>query len=215
MPRPYTGADFVHNAIRLSASQFMRSGILRIGEGVHATVKYGEGTVEVKARWQGTHGDGKGGVWGMDLVCTFPDPYGDPVQWSQYVNATASPSNLGRGNVAMFVCPETGDECRYLYRAYHSRAFRSRKGYARRGLRLYYPGQTGTAFQNTVMASDRLEAKLSRLEEMRYTETYKGRPTKRAERITKLSARLDHVNRASWSNLAGVFAKLQARARKA
>lgn len=215
MPRPYTGPDFVHNAVRLSASHFIRSGILRIGEGVHATVNYGEGSVEVKARWLGTHGDGKGGVWGMDLVCTFPDPYGEPVQWSQYVNATASPSNLGRGNVAMFICPETGDECRYLYRAYYSRAFRSRKGYARRGLRLYYPGQTGTDFQNTVMASDRLEAKLSRLEEMRYTDTYKGRPTKRAQRIAKLSARLDHVNRASLASLAGVFAKFQARARKA
>ena len=215
MPRPYSGADFVHNAIRLSSSQFMRSGILRIGEGVHATVNYNQGTVEVKARWLGTHGDGTGGLWGIDLLCTLPGPYGDPVQWSQYINATASPSNLGRGNVAMFICPVTGDECRYLYRAYSSQAFRSRKGYARRGYRLYYPGQTGTDFQNTIMASDQLQAKLSRLEEMRYTDTYRGKTTKRAERIAKLSARLDHVNRASMSNLSVLFSKLQARARKA
>jgi len=50
-------------------------------------------------------------------------------------------SNLGRGFVYYFICPNTGNRCRILYRAYGSHTFRSRKGFS---YRLYYPLQQGS-----------------------------------------------------------------------
>ncbi len=68
------------------------------------------------------------------------------------------PSNLGRGFVYYFLCPNTGKRCRILYRAYGSHIFRARTSYP---YRLYYPEQAESKkyrlFDKKASAEDKLK----------------------------------------------------------
>lgn len=95
----------------------------------------------------------------------------------------AVPSNLGKGNVLYFICPASGKRCRILYKAYGCPIWKSRQSYYNR---IYYPTQQSSKL---VYANNRywqLDEQIEKLKGKRGPGTYRGKPTKRAERLKRL-----------------------------
>lgn len=102
---------------------------------------------------------------------------------SYKINITASPSNLGRGEILYFICPKSGRKCRKLYRAYGSILFMSREAYS---YKIYYNLQTTSKLMRGSTRYFNLQDRLDKLYNMRATFEHKGRVTKRARLIRKL-----------------------------
>lgn len=111
------------------------------------------------------------------------------------IDISAVPSNLGRGDVLYFSCPQTARRCRILYRTYGSRYYKSRHAYANR---IYYRSQIYNGANDNYF---RLEAKISRmLNSQRYQETYNGERTQWIKRIERMTERLDHLDDMRFSS---------------
>lgn len=189
MGRKYTGADFTTTAPRLNLSDLLRVGYFT----KDATCSGG---------WSWSNGDRveivtqrKPSGTFMDLTTHFTDYAGEAHVERQRIYLYSVPSNLGRGKVLYFRCPFTHRPCRILYRAYHSRTWRSREGF---GHRLYYPQQAESGWGLNIQRERSVEAKLEALYSKRTRSTYRGRPTRQALRIAKLEAKLEAAQDAAW-----------------
>jgi hypothetical protein len=189
MGRPYTGADTTANAPKLKLSDLLRAGLFRE-----------LGTINAKIRWNEDHCCELEAVTlehtrYVDLTTHHLDPYGTPYTGTQRIYLISKPSNLGRGRVLYFRCPQTHSPCRILYRAYWSNTWRSRNGYHRS---LFYPIQTMSGWTRHAQREIYAEAKLERLDAMRTTTTYKGKPTRRAIRTAEMEQERERLCALGW-----------------
>jgi hypothetical protein len=189
MGRSDTGADTTSNAPKLRLTELLKAGLFRKIGTVTARVTWDqhnwceiEATTMAHTRY-------------MDLTTCHRDCYGKPYVGTQRIHLMSKPSNLGKGRVLYFRCPFTYQYCRILYRAYSSPTWRSRKGFS---WRLYYPQQTMSGFTRHAQREIYMEGKLERMYAKRGTSTYKGIPTRRAQRIAKLEAEYERLTAAGW-----------------
>mgnify|MGYP003374512137 CR=1 FL=1 len=191
MGRPYTGAATVYSSPRLELS-----GLLKVG--------YFTKDAEVSGSWTWTNGDAvriftkrKGAEVYMELSYTWTDTRsGQREDVRQRFDMVSKPSNLGRGHVLYFRCPQTGRACRILYRAYYARTFRSRWGFS---YRLYYPSQTCGKLHRWDETYWSAERQLERSKGKRKAGTYRGKPTKRSKRRERLYTQLERADERRWS----------------
>lgn len=115
------------------------------------------------------------------------------------INLVEVPSNLGRGKVLFFICPQTGRRCKILYRAYGSPIFKSRTAYR---YSIYYEIQTSSRLDLHNTRYFTLERRLEKLYKMRGTSTYRGKPTRRALLINRLEEKLEREDLLRWVTLA-------------
>ncbi|HTN00205.1 MAG TPA: hypothetical protein VL088_15720 [Pedobacter sp.] len=92
------------------------------------------------------------------------------------------PSNLGKGNVLYFVCPQSGSNCRKLYRAYGSHKWKSREAYNHR---IYYSIQLESKQWKANTRYFQLE-KVVFEDKRRKAYNYNGKETKRSKRRKQL-----------------------------
>jgi hypothetical protein len=92
-------------------------------------------------------------------------------------------SNLGIGANHYFICPELGIKCKILYLCYGAERFKCRKAYNRR---IYYGSQLSSKTYNVTNRYFHFEKLLNELYKKRRAKDYKGKPTKRKLRLTKL-----------------------------
>lgn len=102
---------------------------------------------------------------------------------TEVIQLEAVPSNLGKGHTLYFVCPQTQQRCRILYRCYDSPIWKSRGAYSNR---IYYPSQKSSKMQYANNRFWELDTRVKALEGTRKAGTYRGKPTKRANRIERL-----------------------------
>lgn len=104
------------------------------------------------------------------------------------IKILSTPSNLGKGELLYFECPQSGNRCRILYRVYGSMIWKSRLAYSKR---IYYTAQlTSKRFKDSTRYY-LLEEKLARLRNKAYLKwTYNGKPTKTAQRIYAMENKL-------------------------
>lgn len=118
------------------------------------------------------------------------------IDYDYKIMLTSVPSNLGKGEVLYFLCPETGKRCKILYMAYGSHKWKSRAAYPHR---IYYDSQTSA---KKSIENDRYWAitkRLEKLEGQRYQKlTYKGQPTKRALLLERLRKEQAYYDRVRW-----------------
>ena len=191
MGRPYTGAATVYSSPRLELSRLLKVGYFTKG-------------AEVSGSWTWTNGDAvriltkrKGAEVYMELSYTWTHPHtGAAEDVRQRFDMVSKPSNLGRGEVLYFRCPQTGRACRNLYRAYHARTFRSRWGFS---YRLYYPGQLCGKLDRWNTRYWDLERHMEGMERKRRPGTYRGKPTKRAKRRERLVNEWERMEELRWS----------------
>ena len=190
MGRPDTGADTTSNAPKLRLTELLKAGLFRKIGTVTARVTWDQ------RNWCDIEATTMEHTRYMDLTTHHTDHNGTPYTGTQRIYLMSTRSNLGKGRVLYFRCPFTYEACRVLYRAYSSPSWRSRKGFS---WRLYYPMQTMSGFTRHAQREIYLEGKLERMYTKRSTTTYKGIPTRRAQRIAKLEAEYDRLTAAGWS----------------
>lgn len=109
---------------------------------------------------------------------------GETYEYDYKIQLTAIPSNLGKGEVLYFVCPETGKRCRVLYCAYDSHTWKAREAYNRR---LYYDAQISAKMDYANNRYWALNRELEKIESQKYLKpTYKGQTTRKAQRIERM-----------------------------
>lgn len=122
------------------------------------------------------------------LLYTTTDGWGDSWDMDYKIYLTSVPSNLGKGFVWYFICPQSGKNCRILYKCYGSRIWKSREAYSHR---IYYPSQICSKRDLWNTRYWDAEGKLERLRERMRRTVHKGKPTKIARKITYLEWQLE------------------------
>lgn len=191
MGRPYTGAATVYSSPRLELSRLLKVGYFTKGAEVSGSWTWSNGDIaSIRTKRVGAE------VY-MELSYTWTDPRsGQREDVRQRFDMVSKPSNLGRGHLLYFRCPQTGRACRNLYRAYHARTFRSRWGFS---YRLYYPSQTCGKLNRWDETYWNAERHLERSKGQRKAGTYRGKPTKRSKRRERLYTQLERADEMRWS----------------
>lgn len=201
MGRDRTGAETTAGVKRIELSYLLRAGYLRKWEIAPITLS-----------WSDNWGN-SGGSIGIEPHYTDEDAYiklkytithrdtGEKQEFDYNIDLEERPSNLGRGSVLYFVCPETYKLCRILYQAYGSNIFKSRGAYNNR---IYYPLQVSSKLGIYNDKYWELEKKLNKLQEGRASYQYKGRPTKKRIRINRLIDKQTEADRDRWIKGMGV-----------
>jgi len=115
------------------------------------------------------------------------------------------PSNLGKSEIMYFICPVSHKRCRILYKGYNSPVWKCREAYQNR---IYYRGQLSSKKGKYNDRYWELEKQIDDLLTQRKTYTYKGKLTKRAERIESLKLQKSRMDEMRWS-LAAMPVSLQ------
>lgn len=191
MGRPYNGTATVYSSPRLELSRLRKAGYFTKG----ATVTGG---------WSWSNGDrvnittvSNGAEVYMILSFTYIHPHtGCAEEVRQRIDMVSKPSNLGKGTVLYFRCPSTLMPCRILYRAYHARIFKSRNAFS---YRLYYPSQLCGKMNRWDEQHWQAQRKLEGMKWKRHPGTYRGRPTKKAQRVERLLEELERTDNLRFS----------------
>ena len=184
MGRWSKGSCQTNEAARIELSFLLKKGYIQKGEAIRGTLNWScRGELTGSITVVGTYFENE--IWLRLLYKITDRSTGEVKEYDYKIYLEALRSNLGKGEVLYFVCPVSGKRCRILYRAYGSPIWKSREAYINR---LYYSGQICSKFNRKNERFFRTEEALEKLEKMRRTSTYKGKPTKRAIR-TEL---LDH-----------------------
>lgn len=170
MGRPSTGAITTRGAYRIDLKKLRMKGMVQAGKIVEGVLRFDNGdcvTIIVnyindtpfmilRYRWIKTS--------------TYKREVDDCVYMEKRL------SNIGIGYVYYFLCPETNQRCRTLYRCYGSSLYKSFKAYQSR---IYYNSQLCSNWNDRFWHRYR---KLEKMDECRSTYTYAGKITKRAMR---------------------------------
>ncbi|MBK8922657.1 MAG: hypothetical protein IPM81_14320 [Saprospirales bacterium] len=107
------------------------------------------------------------------------------------------PSNLGKGEVLYFVCPESNRLCRALYFSPRTQTFVSRQAFP---ARMYYPLQFSAKRGRANDQYWHIESTLKELANQRKeTFLYKGEKTQYCRRIEQLLEKQAEADRLRWS----------------
>lgn len=117
-------------------------------------------------------------------------------EYDYKIHLTFVPSNLGRGNIPYFVCPETGNRCRILYRVYGSPIWKSREAY---NTNIYYPTQTSSKLSKYNDEYWLLDKQIKYLKKGKRNQThYNGKPTRRYIRMKRLINKQKKADYLRW-----------------
>ena len=167
----------------------LNNGYFRPGESISSTLSWtGGSTVSIGAR-------NINGEISLRLSYSITKPSGEKQSLNYTIDLVEVPSNLGKGKLLFFICPETGKKCRILYSAYGSPLFKSREAYS---YKLYYEIQTSSKLYLHTTRYFTLEKRLERLWRMRKTYTYRGRETRRARLIKRLEEKIEREDLLRW-----------------
>lgn len=182
MGRSWTGVAVTDNVLRIDIRKMVRSKSITKGYHKSGTLSWTSGSGNKNSVQYETYYIDD--IRYMTLFYTETNRHtGNKVRHEERIVIDAIPSNLGKGEVLYFLCPQTNERCRILYLAYGSNIFKSRKAYSQR---IYYPIQISSKkfmfFKRCFSVEDHLEE----LYKLRNTNYYRGRLTRRRKRINKL-----------------------------
>lgn len=114
-------------------------------------------------------------------------------------------SNLGKGEVLYFVCPETALYCRKLFMCYGYYRFKCRQAYNNK---IYYHSQTVSKVQRNNDRYFKLDKKVNEIYSKRESKTYKGKETAKHKRLIKLINKRSKVDEIRQMELENYLSKL-------
>lgn len=174
MPKPYTFPTLYNEALQLSISKLKGWGYLAPGQIKSGTINWSR------------HGESTGSI-SITANTRSEQPYieldykyrDEPRKYKVYL--TSTPSNLNRGEIWYFICPQTNKRCRKLYSIggyfLHREAFKG----------CMYETQTQSKkyrqLDKTLGAYFKSDNLYSELYKKNFKKTYAGKPTKRYLRI--------------------------------
>jgi len=174
MPKPYTFPTLYNEALQLSISKLKGWGYLAPGQIKSGTINWSR------------HGESTGSI-SITANTRSEQPYieldykyrDEPRNYKVYL--TSTPSNLNKGEIWYFICPQTKKRCRKLYLIggyfLHREAFKG----------CMYETQTQSKkyrqLDKTLGAYFKSDNLYSELYKKNFKKTYAGKPTKKYLRI--------------------------------
>lgn len=187
MGRNTSGYISTGQALRIELSLLIKQGYIRKGFKTSSTIDWTNGaSIGIRTEYTSTNKY-------IQLDYCIETAEGIKQTYSRIIELFAVPSNLGKGEILYFICPESGRMCRILYKCYGSHVWKSRKAYRNR---IYYLKQMLSKRSYYLESYLNTEKQLTNLLSQRRSYYYMGRPTKRLQRIKKLQkdlARLDYL----------------------
>jgi len=173
---------------KISLSVLLRNGFIQSGAIVKSTYSWNDGN-EIGIECHYTHKS--------QFIRLFYTVTGQHKKRYDYqISLIFVPSNLGRGQVPYFICPEIGKRCRILYRAYGSRTWKSREAYSKT---IFYGSQICSQYDKVNERYWRLEKQIqSLIREKRNQLLYKGKPTRRYKRLQRLIEKQERADYLRW-----------------
>lgn len=197
MGRNCTGAYTTGECFKIDMGFLLRNGYIKKGQMVTGVLS-----------WSYKRDGSNGGNIAFISHYTTRDKYlelmytityndtGEKREMSYKVYFEAVPSNLGKGEIIYFLCPVLGRKCRILYRAYGSDMWKCRDAYPNR---IYYPLQQCSKLDKYNTKYWELDEQLKKMNKQRKTSTYKGKMTKRAQKLQKMFNDLWLMDELRWS----------------
>ena len=185
MGRNSTGAWTTDDCLRIERSYLLKEKYLIRGELTKGSLSWKcngnpSGSITILSSWL----TGEGQRPYIRLTYTTTDrTTGVKEDSDDTVYLEARPSNLGKGEVLYFICPSSGQRCRILYKAYSCPIWKSRAAYQHR---IYYPSQQSSKMNYANNRYWQLDSQIKKIEGKRRPGTYRGKPTRRAERLKRL-----------------------------
>ena len=138
----------------------------------------------------------------LRIQYTITKRSGEKIHYDYKIELVTVPSNLGKGEILYFECPESGKRARILYSAYGHDKYIHRDWYLEKyDKRVYYNSQLCSKYDYHNTRYHTLNRKINDLLDdlfnSKHRKThYKGKPTKDFQRLTILgSKRLFHENK--------------------
>ncbi|MCK0130395.1 hypothetical protein MWU59_02675 [Flavobacteriaceae bacterium F08102] len=135
----------------------------------------------------------------LRLYYTVTDIEGEKTDYDYKIHITTVPSNLGKGEVLYFVCPESAKRARILYSAYRYPKYVHRDWYLENhNVRIYYTTQQCAKRDYYNNRYHDLRKQVDKLENELFTKhrkpLYKGKPTKDFMKLYKLRKQMNHFD---------------------
>lgn len=193
MPKPYTFPTLYNEALQISISklkewEYLTPNIIKSGTLTWSRNGNKTGSISIRVN---THSEQPC----IELDYKYRD---EPRNYK--VNLVSMQSNLGKGLIWYFLCPETNKRCRKLYSIggyfLHREAFKG----------CMYESQTHSKayreLNKNFGAYFRIDDLYSQLRQKHFKKTYAGKPTKRylriMEQIQEADNALNRVENATW-----------------
>lgn len=194
MGRQSTGIQTVSNAFVIDINDLQKSRVIKPGNFIKAELEWiskggSKSSISIETSYKSI--DAIFVV--LSYIITKADGEKQGVNYT--IRIQAIPSNLGKGSLLYFLCPQTGKRCRKLYLAYNSEIWKSRTAYK---TRLYYPNQTCSKLDRHNSRYFELERKLESMPRLR-SSNYKGLPTKRRLKTIAIYDQMDKLDHLRWS----------------
>lgn len=200
MGRYSTGAVETIEALRIELSSMLKSGLFKRGTIASTPWHWSNNEQERVAVILIKVDYPKQGPPVMHLIYEEKNNQtGEKIKRHDRVLMEAVPSNLGRGEVLYFLCPQTGQRCRILYRCYGSSIWKSRNAYQNR---IYYPTQLSSKMSVYNDCFWDLDKQINKLRQKPIRATYRGKSTKRAARLERLFNKQDLMDQLRFGPMA-------------
>ncbi|TKK65429.1 hypothetical protein FC093_20170 [Ilyomonas limi] len=200
MGRPSTGAWTVYESLRIDMPYLLKKGYIKKGSQLYFSLNWCDqrdnptGSITCISSYLNTPEN-----MYLELIYTLKSRSdGTKTDYRYKVYLCEVDSNLGKGKVLYFLCPQSGKKCRILYKAYDSPIFKSRESYNNR---LYYDCQQSSKLNKYNDNYWRIDKHLNAIkkEACNGKRTYKGILTKKAQRYKKLSLKQWEMDDLRWT----------------
>nr|WP_299168769.1 hypothetical protein [uncultured Allomuricauda sp.] len=185
MGRKSTGAYSTNRCRKLDLTWMVKTGIITRGAVTTGKMSWSDGS-EVLYVSKFTEDDKF-----VRLNYIFSNGDGPGVELDYKIFIVGIPSNLGKGTVYYFECPESGKRARILYQAYGHNKYLHRDWYFQRyNKRIYYGCQISSKLDYHNDRFHELDRRVSNLEkelnQKHRKRTYKGKYTSGFQKLNKL-----------------------------
>ncbi len=192
MGRPSTGAYTTSECRKLDLRLMLKGGEIVKGKNITGTINW---TDESSAGFESRYTEDEKY---FRIYYTITKRNGEKFELDYKIQLVTVPSNLGKGEILFFICPESYKRARVLYMAYGNLKYTHRNWYYERyRLRLYYDVQQSSkrgyhnsryfAYKKQV---DTLEDEL--IFSKNRKSTYKGKVTKPFQKLYHLKNKMDY-----------------------
>lgn len=182
MGRTTITAINIYQPLRLELSSLLKNKVLVKGKTTSSIIEWKKGaSIKLIARWKEEE---------QALYLSYSSNHKTEHQRQPFnykIELTSVPSNLGKGEILYFVCPDTGRNCRKIYLCPNTMIFKSREAHPKR---LYYKCQRKSKYDRWLTRYFDTQKELEALEQQPYRKTYNNKPTRKALQIEQLKERL-------------------------
>lgn len=192
MGRNSTGACTTGEVIRIELSYLLRQGFIKRNQELSGMLTWSNGS---RISFASVFTEKESYI---RLSYYLESHTGERTNHDYKIQLTTIPSNLGKGEVIYFVCPQTGRRARILYRCYGSPIWKCRTAYQ---YRIYYESQQCSKLDFHNRRYWALEKELERLYKIRRKKSYQGKETRSYKRINHLQYKKEYHDWLRWTIL--------------